>query len=152
MGLRFNIISHHNLKIVLMNFYCFSFSWTFVIFCDNVTFTRLIRSNVFRTNKCLFSVSKSIYFLSSIFSHFLHKHFLNSLLLKIIGSKPKVLILGTELLAWNSSPDLGQRHRGVTPNRKYNSIIFVFWALVVNFEAQHFRTKNVFRRQKISPD
>ena len=27
---------------------------------------------------------------------------------KIIGSKPKVLILGTELLAWNSSPDVGQ--------------------------------------------
>ena len=41
---------------------------------------------------------------------------------KIIGSKPKVLILGTELLAWNSSPDVGQRPRGVTPNSKYNSI------------------------------
>ena len=41
---------------------------------------------------------------------------------KIIGSKPKVLILGSELLAWNSSPDVGQRPRGVTPNRKYNSI------------------------------
>ena len=41
---------------------------------------------------------------------------------KIIGSKPKVLLLGTELLAWSSSPDEGQRLQGVTPNRKLNSI------------------------------
>ena len=42
-----------------------------------------------------------------------------SLDIEIIGSKPKVFILGTELLAWNSSPDVGQRLRGVTPNRNY---------------------------------
>ena len=40
---------------------------------------------------------------------------------QIIGSKQKVLTLGTELLAWNSSPNVGQRPRGVTLNRKYNS-------------------------------
>ena len=33
----------------------------------------------------------------------------NLFLLKIIGSKQKVLKLGTELFAWNSSPDESQR-------------------------------------------
>ena len=37
---------------------------------------------------------------------------------KIIGSKPKVLILWTELLAWNSSPGVGQWLWGVTLNKK----------------------------------
>ena len=48
---------------------------------------------------------------------------LTNLLKKIIGSKPKVLILGTEFLAWNSSPDVGQRPRGVTPNRKSRTLL-----------------------------